>query len=126
NPVDGAFTVDSSSLGAGHPAVLRFQITITCPNSPTETQTAVLFTDPSGTVVDDNAGGFGLPGAPVTLLDASGTPIPAGDPRLSPATSANPETSDSRGAWAWDVAPGTYLVRAQKSNCGQATSGPLV
>ena len=70
----------------------------------------MLFTDPSGTVVDDDAGGAALAGATVTLLDANGNAIPAGDPRLSPATSANPETSDARGAWAWDVAPGTYSV----------------
>ena len=90
--------------------MLQFDLTITCPTAPTETQTAVLFTDPSGTVVDDNAGGAALAGATVTLLDANGAPIPAGDPRLSPATSANPETSDARGAWGWDVAPGTYVV----------------
>jgi hypothetical protein len=61
----------------------------------------------------------------VTLLDAAGNPIPSGDPRLSSATSANPETSDARGAWAWDVAPGTYRVSATKTDCGTTTSAPL-
>src|SRR5262249_20287112 len=81
----------------GHAAMLRLDVTIACANA-TESQTAVLFADPSGTVVDDNAGGAVLAGATVTLLDAAGTPIPSGDARLSPATSANPETSDARGA----------------------------
>jgi hypothetical protein len=126
SPIDGVFTIDVSGLSVGHPVMLRFDITITCPDSPTETQTAVLFADPAGTVVDDGAGGAALTGATVTLLDSNGTPIPANDPRLSPATAANPETSDARGAWAWDVAPGTYLVRADKTNCGTVTSAPLV
>ncbi len=125
-PIDGVFTIDVSSLAPGHFAMLRLDITITCALGPSETQTALLFTDPSGTVVDDAAGGAGLAGATVTLLDASGTPIPAGDRRLSPATAANPETSDARGAWAWDVTSGTYYVRAQKTGCGTTTSGALV
>ena len=126
SPIDGVYAIDVSSLGIGHVATLRFDITITCALGPPETQTALLFTDPSGTVVDDAAGGAALPGATVTLLDANGVAIPAGDPRLSPATAANPETSDARGAWAWDVAPGTYFVRAQKTDCGTTTSGALV
>ena len=104
--------------------MLQLDITITCA-SATETQTAVLFADPSGTVVDDNAGGAALAGATVTLLDAAGNAIPSGDPRLSAATSANPETSDARGAWGWDVAPGTYRVTATKDGCGTVTSAAL-
>ncbi len=122
--VDGVYTINVTSLNVGHVAMLRLDITIAC-GTATETQTAVLFTDPSGTVVNDAAGGAALAGATVTLLDANGVAIPAGDSRLSPATSANPETSDARGAWGWDVAPGTYLVRAQKTGCGTTTSDPL-
>jgi hypothetical protein len=125
-PVDGVYLIDISAFSPGHPAMLQFDTTITCPDSPTETETAVLFADPAGTVVDDAAGGAALAGATVTLLDSNGTQIPPNDPRLSPATAANPETSDTRGAWAWDVAPATYLVRADKTNCGTATSAPLV
>ena len=123
-PVDGVYTIDISSLNPGHAAMLQLDITITCA-STTETQTALLFADPSGTVVDDNAAGSALAGATVTLLDAAGNAIPSGDPRLSAATSANPETSDARGAWGWDVAPGTYRVTATKDGCGTATSAAL-
>ena len=78
-PVDGVYTIDVTSLNPGHAAMLQLDVTITCAQV-TETQTAVLFADPSGTVVDDNAGGSPLAGATVTLLDAAGNADPAGRP----------------------------------------------
>jgi PKD repeat protein len=124
-PVDGVYSIDLSALTIGHPTVLEVDSTITCPNSTIESQTGLLFTDPSGTVVDDSAGGAVLAGATVTLLDSNGNAIPSNDPRLSSSTASNPETSDANGAWAWDVTPGTYRVGATKQNCGSTTSGTL-
>ena len=97
SPIDGVFTIDVSGLSVGHPVMLQFDITITCPDSPTETQTAVLFADPAGTVVDDAAGGAALTGATVTLLDCERDADPGERPPPLPRDRRQP--GDERRAW---------------------------
>jgi hypothetical protein len=119
----GTYLIDVAGIAFGRQPV---QITsqVDCA-AGTDDQTTEIFADPSGTVVDDTAQQAAIPGATVTLLDSSGSPVPAGDPRLSGATSQDPETSAADGSWGWDVAPGTYRVMAAKSGCRSTVSAPL-
>jgi hypothetical protein len=121
---NGRYAIDVAGA-LGHHHALLIDMTFTCPDSAPQNQTAVLYTDPSGTVVDDAAGGAALAGATVTLLHSDLSPVTPGDPSLSPATPSNPETSDANGAWGWDVSAGTYYVFAEKQGCGSTTSGPI-
>jgi hypothetical protein len=121
----GRYAIDLSGLDVGHRGTLKLDLTFSCAQQPDEHSTAMLFADPSGSVVDDRAGGAALAGATVTLLDSAGNAIPAHDARLSAASGDNPETTDARGLWGWNVAPGTYRVRAEKAGCGAVTSGQL-
>jgi hypothetical protein len=123
---NGHYAIDAPANVLGHHAALELTTTLTCNgNSAPQTQTAVLYTDPSGIVVDDGAGGARLAGATVTLLHQDLTPVQPGDSSLSPATPANPETTDSAGSWGWDVSNGTYVVFAEKDGCGSTTSSPV-
>ena len=124
-PVDGVYTIDVSSLNAGHAAMLQLDITITCSDLRPSTQTARALRRPERHRRRRHRRRRGARGRDGDAARRAGNAIPAGDPRLSPATSANPETSDARGAWGWDVAPGTYRVSATKASCGTTTSGPL-
>ena len=72
----GSYAIDVSALGVGHRGTLKLDITIVCGQQPDQHTTAILFADPSGTVVDDGAGGAALAGATVTLLDSGGDAIP--------------------------------------------------
>ena len=56
-PVDGVYTIDITSLEPGPRGDAAARHHDHVRERSTETQTAVLFADPSGTVVDDNAGG---------------------------------------------------------------------
>lgn len=88
-----------------------------------------LYIDPSGTVTDT----YGRPigGASVTLLRsedgvASYAAVTPGDTGvMSPANTTNPSTTDASGAFAWDVTPAYYEVRASASGCADATSPAL-
>ena len=118
SPVNGLYTIDISSLSAGHPSVLQFDLTIACQTAPTETQTVVLFTDPSGTVVDDGGGGAASRRRDGDAARRERGADPGRTTRASRRRpSANPETSDPRGAWAWDVAS-RHLRRVARQKTG--------
>lgn len=66
-------------------------------------------------------------GATVTLysLGTTGTylPVPDGSPVMSAANRKNPDLTAADGTFGWDVANGTYKVRAEKAGCTDPNSG---
>ena len=89
-----------------------------------------IYIDPSGTVVDGNAGDAPVAGATVTLLSSDSatgtfTPVPDGSPVMSPGNRSNPSTTDTEGRFGWDTVPGYYEVEATKLGCGTAASPVL-
>lgn len=92
-----------------------------------------IYIDPSGTV--STLSGVTIAGSTITLLreDAFGNfnQVPDGDVEMSPANRNNPDHSDGLGQFGWDVAPGTYRVRADFTTadgivCVSATTPDLV
>jgi hypothetical protein len=95
-------------------------ISMTCPNGQTITTQSSLYIDPSGTV--ENTLGEAIPGATVTLLrsdtqNGTYTVVPNGSTIMSPDNRTNPDLTDANGGYRWDVQPGWYKVRAEKSGC---------
>lgn len=79
-----------------------------------------IYIDPSGYIRTTD--GAPLPGATATLYRSdfqSGpfTVVPDGSAIMSPSNRKNPDTSDDRGYFGWDVIAGYYKVRVEKSGC---------
>ena len=79
-----------------------------------------IYNDPSG-IVQTTRGGL-VVGATVVLLrsdTANGTfaTVPDGSAQMSPGNRRNPDLTNSRGMFGWDVITGFYKVRASKSGC---------
>lgn len=135
----GTFTESPEGSGQyfGHTGVLLAHgaaivtISITnCPN-PEENKKIVfgIYIDPSG-VVKDAALGTPIADATVTLFrsgDANGpfTQVPDGSAIMSPANRSNPDTTDAKGHFGWDVIAGYYRVQASAAGCASATTDVL-
>ncbi|MCA1695186.1 MAG: HYR domain-containing protein [Actinobacteria bacterium] len=96
----------------------RVVITVSCETSPISFD---IYIDPSGvvTLVDHTTP---VASATVTLYrsDSSSGPftlVPAGSAVMSSVNRNNPDTTDAAGHFGWDVFPGFYKVRAEKSGC---------
>ena len=97
----------------------------------TNTQTIsfdVVYSDPSGVVVDQN--GNPVAGATVTLLsapsaDGSFTAVPNGSPVMSPSNRRNSDTTAADGTFGWDVVAGFYEVEATAPGCAPAKTAVL-
>jgi hypothetical protein len=98
-------------------------IVIACP-SPADNRLVgfdVVYVDPSGIV--ETTAGAPIPGATVTLYRSpSGAPgsfvaVPSGSTLLSPDNRTNPDSTDSAGAFGWNVVPGFYYVHAAAPGC---------
>lgn len=120
---NGTYTATIPALYPNH-GDARVTVTIHCPDGTTPTVVFDIYIDPSGQVVDQ----FNNPvaGATVTLLhsdDVSGpfTPVPDGSGIMSPTNQHNPDTTNSRGLFGWDVLAGYYQVRAEKVGCVSPT-----
>lgn len=104
-------------------AVITTNVPLTCGGDPVVFN---VYIDPSGTVTDT----YGRPisGASVTLLrseDGLGTysAVTSGDTAvMSPSNTTNPGVTGADGAFAWDVTPAYYEVRASASGCADSTS----
>jgi HYR domain-containing protein len=91
-------------------------ISVNCAFGQVQTQTFLLYIDPSGSVVDDVTG-QGIPGATVTLFrsdTATGAfvQVPAGSALMSLSNRNNPDQTNAAGRYGWDVVPGFYSVQA--------------
>jgi uncharacterized repeat protein (TIGR02543 family) len=107
--------------------LVGIEIVVTCPGNTQTTVDFGMYIDPSG-VVTDAATARPIAGATVTLLrsDHPGGPfvaVPNGSGVMSPANRANPSTTGSDGAFAWDVIAGYYEVTASAPGCTGATAG---
>lgn len=111
-------------------ATVTFTVT-GCPDPTGDgTVSFTIYIDPSGTVVDGNAGDAPVVGATVTLLSSDSatgtfTPVPDGSAVMSPGNRSNPSTTDVEGRFGWDTVPGYYEVEATKAGCGIALSAVL-
>ena len=127
-PVDGVYRIDISALNAGTPGDAAVRHLRSCAERPPpKTQTAVLFTDPSGTVVDDNAGG-----ARARRRDRDAARLQRErDPGRRPAPLARDlrEPRDERLAWRLGLGRrARHVPRAppRRRTAATTTSGPLV
>ena len=82
-----------------------------------------VYIDPSGTVVD--TGGRPIADATVTLYRANTAAGPFGavadgSTEMSLSNRRNPDITDAAGHFGWDVIPGYYKVRAEKTGCHAA------
>jgi hypothetical protein len=98
---------------------IAVSMSITC-NTTIQNFNFNIWIDPSGLVVNTN--GQPISGATVSLYsaDALAGPfslVPNGSAVMSPSNRTNPMTSDSNGAFGWDVIAGYYKVRAEKAGC---------
>lgn len=87
-----------------------------------------LYIDPSGVVTDQY--GRTVSGASVTLRRADSqdgvySDVPDGSPLLSPANRSNPDTTDGRGFFQWDVLTGWYRVVASTPDCPAVTTDAM-
>ncbi len=92
-------------------------MTVTCNGISTPTVINI-YIDPSGIV--KNTKGEAIANATMTLYQlVSGvyTPVPNGSAIMSPYNRRNPDLSGDMGTFGWNVQPGTYKVRAEKSGC---------
>jgi hypothetical protein len=100
-------------------------ISLTCPGDPFPTDISFdIYVDPSGTVRTTT--GEPVPGATVILLrsDTAGgpfTPVPDGSATMSLENRDNPDATDARGLFGWEVIGGTYQIRAEKTGCVSPT-----
>jgi hypothetical protein len=108
--------------------IARVSITIECPGGGTEDFVFDVYIDPSGTV--RTLTGAPVVGATVTLLrsDAESGPfevVPDGSGVMSLANRRNPDATDARGHFGWDVIAGFYKVRAERTGCTNPTDPAL-
>ncbi|MCP4305865.1 MAG: hypothetical protein GY788_13525 [bacterium] len=101
---DAVVSMDISDCGSGESTSVVFGIYI----------------DPSGAVLTTT--GDPIPGAKVTLLrsDSDIGPfhtVPPGSAVMSPMNRRNPDFTDDRGLFGWDVVTGYYRVRAEMAGC---------
>ncbi len=114
-------TTPANGTSVPRKGISSITFTITCPGSPVVSRRSFdVYIDPAGDVVDQN--GQPVIGATVTILRSDtqrGTylPVPNGDLVLAPHTPENPEITGTDGRFRWDVAPGWYQVKAEKSGC---------
>ena len=100
-------------------------ISLPCPGDPFPTDVLFdIYVDPSGAVRTTT--GEPVLGATVTLLrsDIAGgpfVPVPDGSATMSLENRNNPDATDGRGLFGWDVIAGTYQVRAEKRGCVSPT-----
>lgn len=98
----------------------RVEITVTCPNNDPSVIPFDIWIDPSGTVKDQN--GNPVDGATITLLRADDITgqfeiVPNDSAIMSPANRHNPDITNSKGSFGWDVIGGYYKVRTEKAGC---------
>lgn len=117
----GVFTGTIAPLAPDHGDVV-FNVSVTgCSDSSRDQQTSWnAYVDPSGTVKTTH--GQPVAGATMTLYrsDSSAGPfsqVADGSSVMSPVNRENPDASDARGLFGWDVLAGYYQVRATKSGC---------
>jgi hypothetical protein len=78
------------------------------------------YKDPSGTI--KTAHGIPIAGAKVTLTRADTArgalvTVPSRSIEMSPGNRRNPDRSNELGGYGWDVLPGYYQVRAERTGC---------
>ena len=98
----------------------RITIDFACPDTTTPTVAFDVYIDPSGKVVDQL--NHPISGATVTLLrsdDFSGPfdAVPSGSGIMASTNQTNPDLTDNRGLFGWDVLAGFYIVRAAAPGC---------
>lgn len=115
----GAFTATVPPFSPNH-GYARITYTISCPDDSQEEVAFDIYIDPSGFVHDTE--GKAIDGAKVTLMrsdTAGGTfgAVPNGSAVMSPSNRTNPDLTDSKGHFGWDVNAGYYKVRVEKEGC---------
>ena len=103
-------------------------ISIACGTNTQTISFDIVYSDPSGVVVDQN--GKPVAGATVTLLTAPSangpfTAVPNGSPLMSPENRRNSDTTAADGTFGWDVVAGFYEVEATAPGCTPAQTGVL-
>ncbi|KRF37281.1 nidogen-like domain-containing protein [Nocardioides sp. Soil805] len=121
--------VYSATIPAFYPdhgdALISTNIPATCGAAPVAFN---IYIDPSGTVTDQ--WGRPIAGATVTLLrsetsDGPYVAVPDGSDIMSPSNRNNPDTTDGRGFFRWDVSPGWYQVEVDAAGCGSVTTAGM-
>ena len=120
----GTYTASIAPLDP-HKGYASVDISLPCPGDPFPTDISFdIYVDPSGAVRTTT--GEPVPGATVTLLrsDTAGgpfVPVPDGSATMSLENRNNPDATDGRGLFGWDVIAGTYQVRAENRGCVSPT-----
>jgi Carboxypeptidase regulatory-like domain/Nidogen-like len=117
---DGQYT---AQIPPFHPArgAAEVRIHIECPGGAAPEDIRFdIYIDPSGNVL--TLGGNPVPDAVVTLYRSDSPngpfePVVDGSAVMSPNNRQNPDMSDARGHFGWDVIAGYYKVRAQREGC---------
>gem|GEM_PF-769224 len=115
----GNYSVEIAPLSpnSGHVTV---SIETNCPDNSREEVIFSMYIDPSGVVVDTL--GNPISNATVQLFrsDSSAGPfvlVPNGSEIMSPTNRNNPDLTDERGLFGWDVITGYYTVKAEAVEC---------
>ena len=104
-----------------HQGYAAITLEINCPGGTTSTiEFDANYIDPSGVVMDTK--GHLLPDATVILYRSESptgpfTQVPDQSVIMSPGNRTNPDLTDGKGHFGWDVMPGYYKVRAQAPGC---------
>jgi uncharacterized repeat protein (TIGR01451 family) len=98
--------------------VITIEITVNCPDSTVDSTSFDVYIDPSGRVSDTE--GNPIQGATVTLfrsdtIDGTYLQVPANSLIMKESNRRNPDTTDANGLYGWDVKPGYYKVKVEKS-----------